>query len=132
MTPALTDMTEYYDDEALFAQGIKWHKIWRKAANFMLSADYFPLTECHTTPTGWCGLQFDKDGTGYVQAIRNVQAPQETLTLRPFVHDQTKIYTFTEAISGKVYIVTGADLYENGMTFSIPQKQGQLWFYTSQ
>ena len=132
MTPALTDMTEYYDDEALFAQGIKWHKIWRKAANFMLNADYFPLTECHTTPDGWCGLQFDKDGTGYVQVMRNVQAPQETLTLWPFVHDQAKTYTFTEAISGEIRTVTGADLCENGMTFAIPPKQGQLWFYTCQ
>ena len=132
MTPALTDMTEYYDDEELFAQGIKWHKIWRKAADFMLNADYFPLTECYATPDHWCGLQFDRDGTGYVQVMRNVQAPEETLTLRPYLFDETKTYTFTEAISGEVRTISGADLDRDGMTFAMPPKQGQLWFYTSQ
>ena len=131
MTPALTDMTEYYDDAELFAQGIAWHKIWRRAASLMLDADYYPLTECSTRTDGWCGLQFDKDGMGYVQALRNVDAAEETLTVHPFVADASKTYTFTEAISGEVRTLTGTEIMQNGMTFSMPKKSGQMWFYTS-
>ncbi len=132
MTPALTDMTEFYDDDELFAQGRAWHKIWRKAAHIMLDADYYPLTECRTDATGWCGLQFDKDGAGYVQALRNVHAPEDAVTLSLYVHDTDKTYTFTEVLSGEVRTVTGADLKQKGMTFAMPRKTAQMWFYESE
>ena len=132
MTPAMTEMVEYYDGEELFAQGIVWHPIWRKAAEIMLRADYYPLTECKQDVRDWCALQFDEDGAGYIQVMRNVHAPEEEVTLSPFVACPDKTYTFTEAVSGEVRTISGADLDRDGMTFAMPPKQGQLWFYTSE
>jgi hypothetical protein len=46
--------------------------------------------------------------------------------------DESKTYTFTEAISGEVRTLTGAELKACGMTFTVPKKSGQMWFYTSE
>ena len=132
MTPAMTEMVEYYDGEELFAQGIVWHPIWRKAAEIMLSADYYPLTECKQDVRDWCGLQFDEDGAGYIQVMRNVHAPEEEVTLSPFVACPDKTYTFTEALGGEVRTLSGAEIRQKGMAFAMPKKSGQIWFYTSQ
>ena len=132
MVPSMTDMTEYYHDEVQFAQGRTYHAIWRRAATIMLDADYYPLTECRKDVRDWYALQFDKDGAGLVQIIRNVAVESDTFTAFPFVMDESKTYTFTEAVSGEVRTLTGADLAQNGMTFAMPKKSGQMWFYTSQ
>jgi hypothetical protein len=98
----------------------------------MLDADYYPLTECRKDVRDWYALQFDKDGAGLVQVIRNVAVESDTFTAFPFVMDESKTYTFTEAISGEVRTLTGAELAQNGMTFTMPKKSGQMWFYTSE
>ena len=131
MAPAMTDTTEYYHDEVQFAQGRVYHAVWRRAAAIMLDADYYPLTECRKDIRDWYALQFDKDGDGLVQVIRNVAVESNSCTLFPFVYDEGKTYTFTEAISGEVRTLTGAELKACGMTFTVPKKSGQMWFYTS-
>ena len=132
MVPAMTDMTEYYHDEVQFAQGRTYHAIWRKAAEIMLRADYYPLTECRKDIHDWYALQFDEDGKGLVQVIRNVAVESDTFTANPFVFDKSKTYTFTEAVSGEVRTHTGAELLQNGMTFTMPRKTAQMWFYTTE
>ena len=130
MAPAMTDTTEYYHDEVQFAQGRIYHAVWRRAAAIMLDADYYPLTECRKDIRDWYALQFDKDGAGLVQVIRNVAVESETCTLYPFVYNEGKTYIFTEAISGEVRTLTGAEIKQNGMTFAMPRKSAQMWFYT--
>jgi len=132
MAPSMTDMTEYYHDEQQFAQGRIYHAIWRRAAEIMLRADYYPLTECRKDIHDWYGLQFDEDGTGLVQVIRNVAVESESCTLSLFVFDPSKTYTFTEAISGEVRTLSGTELAQNGMCFTMPRKTAQIWFYCAE
>ena len=132
MVPAMTDMTEYYHDEVQFEQGRFYHAIWRKAAKIMLLADYYPLTECRKDARDWYGLQFDKDGAGLIQAIRNVAVESESVTLWPFVADESKTYRFENPVDGRVQIVSGKQLNERGMTFTMPKRTGEVWFYTAE
>ena len=90
------------------------------------------MTECRKDVHDWYGLQFDKDGSGLVQVIRNVAVESETVTLWPFVADEGKTYTFTEAVSGEIRSLTGAEIKQNGMTFAMPRKTAQMWFYQSE
>ena len=58
--------------------------------------------------------------------IRNVAVESDTFTANPFVFDKNKTYTFTEAVSGEVRTHTGAELLQNGMTFTMPRKTAQM------
>ncbi len=132
MVPSMTDMTEYYHDEVQFAQGRLYHPIWRRAAEIMLFADYYPLTECRKDVRDWYGLQFDKDGAGLIQVIRNVAVESESVTLYPFVADENQTYRFENPVDGRVQVIAGKQLAKEGMTFTMPKRSGEIWFYTSE
>lgn len=130
MAPAITSMINYDDPDEIFEIGVKAHKIWRQAAELMLSGDYYPLSECRHNAADYYAMQFYDPcrGRGFIQVVRNILAGDETYTVFPFC-DENSNYHFTEPESGKTVTFSGKSL-KNGFTVKIPKRSGILWFYT--
>ncbi|MBR2650536.1 MAG: alpha-galactosidase [Clostridia bacterium] len=131
LAPALTSMCTYDDTEEHFELGRKMHKIWRKAAELELTSDYYPITECRASAEDWYAMQFDneREGVGFVQAIRNTLAEGETYVLvPPMVHEGCK-YSFTDSESGSEFTLT-AEEFKKGIEFAMPKRTGKIYFYT--
>jgi alpha-galactosidase len=129
MAPAITSMIEYYDNEELFDVGRKFDPIWRAAAEYMLTGDYYPLTECRKSPEDYYSMQFD-DATrneGFIQVLRNIHVKEDSITVYPFV-DEKAIYHFENRETGETMTISGSEL-KNGFTVSIPKRSAVIWFY---
>jgi hypothetical protein len=129
MAPAITSMIEYNDSQELFELGRKMHPIWRKAAELMLSGDYYPLTKCRKSPEDYYAMQFDdvKRGCGFIQVVRNTRDEEEPFTVFPYV-DEGALYHFSDHETGNSMTISGIDLTK-GFTVSIPKRTGIIWFY---
>lgn len=130
LTPALTSMYTYDDSEEHFEIGRKMDAIWRAAAEIELSGDYFPITECRCDPHDWYAMQFDDSGNsrGFVQAIRNTLAENDSFTVKlPCIHSG-KVYTFTDRESSESFKMN-ADELANGINISLPKRTGVIYFY---
>lgn len=130
LAPALTSMYTYDDSEEHFEIGRKMDAIWRAAAEIELSGDYFPITECRCDPHDWYAMQFDDSGNslGFVQAIRNTLAENDSFTVKlPCIHSG-KVYTFTDRESGESFKMN-ADELANGINISLPKRTGVIYFY---
>jgi len=129
MAPAITSMVEYNDSQELFELGRKMHPIWRKAAELMLSGDYYPLTKCRKSPGDYYAMQFDdvNRGCGFIQVVRNTRAEEEPFTVFPHV-DEDAIYHLSDHETGNSMTISGMDL-KKGFTVSIPKRSGIIWFY---
>ena len=133
LAPALTSMYTYDDSEEHFEIGRKMDAIWREAAELELSGDYYPITECRCDPHDWYAMQFDNatKSRGFIQAIRNTLADNDTFTLNiPCVHDGMT-YTLTDKESGKVITATSEEL-KKGFSVSLPKRTGIIYFYEYQ
>ena len=130
MAPALTTTIEYYDSDELFAVGIKMEKLWRRAAEYMISGDYYPLTECRKSNKDYYAMQFDRPdkNDGFIQVLRNTKAEEDTFILKPFVEKDAK-YSFENGETGERFNVSGAEL-ANGLAIKIPKRSGVILFYT--
>ncbi len=129
MTPAVTTMLEYNDPEPLFELTRKMVPIWRKAAQMQLAGDYYPQTECHNDPKDWYACQFDCPETneGFLQIIRNTQAPNPRFTIKPTVYPGRK-YRLVNAVTGETVLLTSKQL-EKGLCFYLEKRSAELWFY---
>ncbi|MBP5313068.1 MAG: alpha-galactosidase [Clostridia bacterium] len=132
MAPALTSMIEYYDGEELFAVGKKMVPVWRRAAEYMLSGDYYPLTECRKSNEDYYAMQFDipEKGEGFVQVVRNTKAEEDVFVLRPVV-DEASDYCFENGETGETFVESGRKLAE-GVRVNIPKRSGIIYFYRKQ
>ncbi len=129
MTPAITATIEFYDNEEIFNAGREMIPIWRRAANIMLTGDYYPLTECRKSPEDYYAMQFDdpEQGIGFLQVIRNIQCAEDTFTAMPFaVAGET--YSFENMETGECFTMTGEELAK-GFETKLPKRTGQIWFY---
>jgi len=99
--------------------------IWKKAADIMLSGDYYPLTEHPGSTKVPYAVQFDnpETRTGFIQVINNVDSQQEEFVLQPHFEEGGK-YTFEAANSDAVFEI-------NNKEFNVKIKKGTatLWFY---
>ena len=129
LTPSVTSMLEWDDPEELCAIGRRFHPVWRRAAQLMLSCDYYPLTECRMSAEDWYAMQFDGEEEGFIQVIRNIGVKTDSVTLYPHV-DQTKTYTFTDPLGKRSLTVDGATLARDGWCETLPHRSGVVWFYT--
>ncbi len=129
MAPALTSMIEYYDGEELFKVGIKMVDIWRRAAEYMIGGDYYPLTECRKSNGDYYAMQFDRPdlGSGFAQVVRNTRAEQDAFTLKLCL-DEDCVYVFEDPETGKSFTSTGKDAAK-GITVKIPKRSGIIYFY---
>ena len=130
LTPALTSMYTYDDTDEHYAIGLKMDEIWREAAEIELSGDYYPITECRADAHDWYAMQFDDPvrRRGFVQAIRNTLAEEESFILKlPCVHGGA-VYTLVDKESGKTLTLSANEL-KDGLTVSLPKRSGVVYFY---
>lgn len=95
------------------------------------SADFYPLTRFSDKEDTWCATQFHRpdEKDGLIQLFRREEAPYETadFTLRAIRKDTD--YLFTD-LDGGCFTVSGKELTEKGIRFTIPQKRkAKLFIY---
>ena len=129
MAPAMTCMVEWNDSPAMYALARRMLPVWRKAAALELSCDYYPLTDCRRDASDWYAMQFDGVREGFIQIIRNIRVAEDSVTLHPYV-DVTKTYTFTDVLGKRSFVVSGADLADEGFCDRLEPRSGVIWFYT--
>ena len=133
MTPALTDMIEHDAPEEEFELARQMHKIWRRAAEYMLNADFYPLTQCRKSSEDHYAVQFHDpdDDTGFVEIVSGVKcdAPVYTACLNALSHDA--MYCLENGETGVRIYRTGAQLMQ-GVDFETERRTGQIWFYSKQ
>lgn len=131
MAPSVTSMIEHYASEQEFALGRRMDTIWRRAAEIMLEGDYYPLTECRRDPHDWYVMQFDnpEKREGFIQFVRNTQAPDESFTAKFHVSEDAEVYEFENSGNGEIKTFTGTGLLNKGFTVSLPIRSGEVWFY---
>ena len=129
LTPSVTSMLEWDDPEELCAIGRRFHPVWRRAAELMLTCDYYPLTECRQSSDDWYAMQFDGEDEGFVQVIRNIGVKTDSVLLSLHV-DKTKTYTFTDPLGKRSLTIDGKTLARDGWCETLPHRSGVVWFYT--
>ena len=130
LTPALTSMFTYDDTEENFKIGREMDEIWREAAELELSGDYYPISECRCDAHDWYAMQFENtaERRGFVQAIRNTLAEDESYTVTlPCLHEDAT-YTLTDRESGEVITLDSVELAK-GFTFTLSKRTGRIYFY---
>ena len=130
MTPCVTSMVEYYDSDELYALGLRMEPIWRKAAELELCGDYYPLTACNADTHDWYAMQFDDpdNRSGFVQLIRNTQAPDDSLCVSFHVEDTAATYRFDNPLSGETLQIQGKELL-NGLSGTLEKRTAIILFY---
>ena len=105
--------------------------IWRRAAELVLTGDYYPLTPIHRTPEKWVARQFDcpEIGRGFIQGIRLPACPEETQVVHPKAMHPDAVYLFENPETGETRELSGEALRNHGFTFALPKRQGAIWFY---
>ncbi|GGD93533.1 alpha-galactosidase [Paenibacillus nasutitermitis] len=133
MAPSVTSMIFFDDGEELFELGKQMHGVWRRAAEIMLSADYYPLTETRKSEEDYYAMQFHRPDThqGFFQVVRNTRAPEETFIVYPAGIEPERTYVLENAETGEELLLTGGEWIE-GFSVKIPRRTGQIWFYRSQ
>ena len=128
LTPSVTSMIEYYHPEEIKEIGRRFHPVWRRAAEIMMSGDYYPLTECRRDPHDYYAMQFDDPvkRIGFVQVVRNTQVEEESITLKLQLNGDR--YEMENMETGEVRVMERYGL-EGGFTVSIPKRSGVIWFY---
>ncbi|MBP5632327.1 MAG: alpha-galactosidase [Clostridia bacterium] len=132
--PALTSMIEWNDPDEMYALGRFYHPIWRRAAEIMMRADYYPLTETRMDASDWYAMQFydpaRKDG--FVQIIRNIRVEDDRTTICGYVPDENidRIYRFEDPVSGRVWTMSGRNFCSGGFEDKLDPRSGVVWFYT--
>ncbi len=130
--PALSSQfTKEEDPDAAAPYYNKMHAIWRRAAKYTLSGDFYPLTPFSKSPDTWYCLQFhDEDkAEGVVSCVRNTPSPDESITLNLRQIDESAVYVFDDPEFGNSFTVTGKELAKNGFTVTLPARTGVYWFY---
>ncbi len=130
MAPAVTAMVQYNDSDEIFEVGRTMEPIWRRAAEIMLSGDYYPLTECRKSAEDYYAMQFNDPAhkIGFFQVLRNNACEEESFTVMPFDIESDATYSFENMETGEAFTLLGKDFAE-GYTVSIPKRSGQIWFY---
>ncbi len=130
MAPALTDMTSHDAPAESFALARKMQPIWRRAADFMLSGDYYPLTPCRKSREDFYAVQFH-DGNrdaGFAEVLRNNACPEESFFLQLKGLEEAGTYLLTEAESGVQMQYTAQEL-KTGIWVALPVRSGRIYFY---
>ena len=130
MTPALTDMIEHDAPEEEFVLARKMHPVWRRAARYMLSADYYPLTECRKSNEDHYAMQFhDPDADeGFFEIVAGTRCTDNSFTLRLAAISEDSEYALENGETGETLRLSGKQL-ASGTVFDAPRRTGQVWFY---
>jgi alpha-galactosidase len=109
----------------------KLKDIWEKFAEMQLTGDFYALTENHRDNSKWTVFQFDRpeNSEGAFQVLRNNQSKDESTTVKPHGFCGECEYVFTNKETGESFEIGGAEIKNNGLTFSLPVRSGAIWFY---
>ena len=131
MTPALTDMIEHDAPEEEFVLARQMHPIWRRAAGYMLNADYYPLTANNVTSEDCYAVQFyDPDrGEGYLEIVSGTKCENPLFTAKLRALDAEAEYLFENPETGEKKVFAGKEL-TGGVEFKTEKRTGQIWFYS--
>ena len=129
MTPALTACLDYDDSNKIFDCARKMVPVWRKAAEYELSSDYYQLSDADS---GWYAVQFhnEETGSGFIEVIRTEKAESNSIVVYPHIIPDTK-YLFENPVTGDKKRGDSTGL-EGGFNFYNPKRKGELWFYTTE
>ena len=129
--PMIIPCIDIRRDDYDYALMRKMLGIWRRAADLMLTGDYYPHTASARTPDQWVARQFDcpEAGRGFVQAIRLPACEVETLQVHPKAMRPDVVYVFENPETGETKELTGLAVTRDGILFSQPKREGVLWFY---
>jgi alpha-galactosidase len=130
LAPCLTDMTRFDAAPEAFALSRRMIPLWRRAAEYMLSGDFYPLTECRADAHDFYAVQFhcETENAGFVSVVSNVlNEKSEFLLIMQALSAQTR-YRLTNAVSGEAFEYTGAQLAE-GLPLPMSARSGKLLFY---
>lgn len=105
--------------------------VWRPAAEYMLSADYYPLTMPNRSIRDWCVYAFHdpKTDSGFVHAVRNAHNEEDRKTVQLAFLDPIRTYAFSNRETGEKQIVSGEHISKNGMEFCLAPRSGAVWFF---
>ena len=125
MTPSITDMTRFDASEESFELARHMLAVWRKAARIMLTADYYPLTECKKY-----AMQFHNPDLqcGFFQILNNVKNTNNIYTLRLEKIDPDNYYLLVNSEDENKMILSGKQLV-NGVDFTVNSHSAVLYFY---
>ena len=129
LAPAITDMLDHRDGEERYALSRQMQPIWRKAAQLMLTCDYYPLTECRASREDFYAMAFysPEKGCGFVNVVSNNANPETRFTAVLDMLEADSDYVLTEAESGRSSRFTGNQL-ASGLTLELPKRSGLLLF----
>ena len=129
LTPAITDMLYHEDSEERFALSRKMQPIWRRAAELMLTCDYYPLTVCRESREDFYAMAFysAERGEGFLNVVSNNQNKERQFVARLTMLEQKETYVRTEAETGRSLTLTGAELHE-GFAVEMEPRSGVIWF----
>ncbi len=131
MVPMLFAAIDIRRDDYDIPLALEMIAIWRRAADLILTGDYYPLTPFHRSAAQWTAFQFDQpaSGRGLIQAFRLQECPQEAITLYPKGLLAEALYRLENSETGETREVAGAELLQSGLTVALPQRSAVIWFY---
>ncbi len=134
LAPMLFTTLDIRREDYDFALAQKMIALWRRAADLLLTGDYYPLTPYHRSPDQWVARQFDRpeEGRGLLQAIRLPKASATQLIVYPHALDPETVYRFENPETGETRELTGAVVQQDGFIFALPKREGTIWFYQAQ
>ena len=105
--------------------------VWRRAAAYNFSGDYYPLTPYSKDVTGWYCMQFhnEEKGEGVINAVRNTKCDQEEISLSLRQIEKHALYAFECPETNETFTARGIDLIKNGLHVSLPARSGKYFFY---
>lgn len=130
IAPAFTELMPWDASEEEYALSREMLSIWRRAAEIMLDADYYPLTECRKAREDFYAMYFynPDEKRGFLQAIRNNACPEERFTACLTALDANVSYRLTNPETGEEKVMTGKALAE-GFTMTVERRAGQIWLF---
>ena len=96
-----------------------------------MNGDYFPLSEYSKSTDSFYCLQFHNPDTrsGVINAVRNLHSKKDKNTVYPEQFEDGKKYLFECPEKNERFETTGNAVNEKGITFEMPARSGEYWFY---
>jgi hypothetical protein len=108
-------------------------RVWEKASPLMIHGDFYALTPNHRDQTQWTVFQFDdpENGQGLFKVIRNNRCDQPSLVVAPYglIDSADAVYVLENLETGETRNVSGKEIKQCGLTFTLPIRSGAIWFY---
>ena len=129
--PCITCCASPYESENVIKYCNEMNSLWRKAAKYTLSGDYFPLTEYSKDTFGYYALQFHDDITssGVINVVRNRDCRQPSVTLFPYQLKDDSDYLFYCPEKGERTVLRGRKINSSGLELKLKKRSGEFWFY---